>query len=356
MGKGNDKGLKLGQRFDVELTLQSIIELTGARHLAGTATHSFTGIAALGDAGPQDVSFLGNSKYVADFKSTLAGLVFVPAGIEDRPEGVILLEAENPSFAFGEVVKKLARRRSARQPGIHARAYVADGVVLDQLSVSVAAGAVIEAGVVIGDGSEIGPGVVIGEGVRIGNDCVIHANVSIREFCVLGDRVVLQPGCVIGSDGYGYELVNGRHVKIDQVGNVELGNDVEIGANTTIDRARFGTTFIDEGTKIDNLVQIAHNVQIGKHSIVVAQSGIAGSAQLGNYVTIAAQAGVAGHVKVGDQAVLLGRGGITKDLEGKQVYMGMPARPAKEEQKKLAALARLPKMMAEFKEFKKEAQ
>lgn len=351
-----DKNVKLGQLDGVELTLESIIELTGACHLSGTSDHAFTGIAALGDAGPCDVSFLGNSKYVSDFKSTRAGLVFVPEGVEDGPAGAVLLQAKNPSYAFGEIVNLLARRRGVGKPGIHARAYVAEGVELDPATVSIAAGAVIETGVSIGAGSEIGPGVVIGEGVRIGKDCLIHANVTVREFCVLGDRVVLQPGCVVGSDGYGYELINGQHVKIDQVGNVELGNDVEIGANTTIDRARFGTTFIDEGAKIDNLVQIAHNVQIGKHSLIVAQSGIAGSAQLGNYVTIAAQAGVAGHVKVGDQAVLLGRGGITKDLEGKQVYMGMPARPAKEEQKKLAALARLPKLIAEFKELKKTLQ
>ncbi|MGB0776104.1 MAG: UDP-3-O-(3-hydroxymyristoyl)glucosamine N-acyltransferase, partial [Akkermansiaceae bacterium] len=181
----------------------------------------------------------------------------------------------------------------------------------------------------------------------------LHANATVRERCLIGSRVILQPGCVVGSDGYGYELVDGKHKKIDQVGIVVIEDDVEIGANTTIDRARFGKTLIGEGTKVDNLVQIAHNVRIGKHCLIVAQCGIAGSSQVGDYVTFAGQAGTTGHVKVEDKAVLTARSVAMKDLDGGQVYMGMPARPLRQEQKKLAALARLPKLMAEVKELKK---
>jgi UDP-3-O-[3-hydroxymyristoyl] glucosamine N-acyltransferase len=159
------------------------------------------------------------------------------------------------------------------------------------------------AGAIIGDGTEVGPNAVIQEKVQIGKNCHVGANVSIRERCTLGDRVAIQPGVVIGSDGYGYEFSDGCHVKIEQVGIVEIHNDVEIGANTTIDRARFGKTVIGEGTKIDNLCQIAHNVIIGKHCLIVSQSGLAGSCRIGDYVTIAAQSGVAGHVVIGDKAV-----------------------------------------------------
>ncbi|HEY8961727.1 MAG TPA: UDP-3-O-(3-hydroxymyristoyl)glucosamine N-acyltransferase, partial [Luteolibacter sp.] len=196
---------------------------------------------------------------------------------------------------------------------------------------------------------------VVGEDAVLGRDCHLYANVTVRERCVLGDRVILQPGAVIGSDGYGYEFSNGRHLKIDQVGIVELGDDVEIGANTTIDRARFGKTVVGEGSKIDNLVQIAHNVVIGKHCLVISQSGIAGSARLGDYVTAAAQVGVAGHVSVGDKAILGARTGVTSNLEGGITYLGNPAVPFAQEQKTRALVRRLPKLVEEVRALKKGA-
>jgi UDP-3-O-[3-hydroxymyristoyl] glucosamine N-acyltransferase len=204
-------------------------------------------------------------------------------------------------------------------------------------------------GAIIGEGSEIGPNSVIGAGVVIGRDCHIMANVSIRERCVLGDRVILQPGAVIGSDGYGYELSGGRHVKIDQVGIVEIGNDVEIGSNTTVDRARFGKTIIGEGTKIDNLVQIGHNCVIGKHCLIVALCGVSGSTRLGDYVTMAGQAATAGHVTVGDKATIAGRTGVTTNLPGGETYAGFPAVPFKEEMKIRATVRRLPKLIERVK-------
>ena len=337
----------------MELTLNEIIELTGGRVVSGESSSNYAGLASLSEASATDVSFLGNEKYYQDYLTTKAGLVLAPSIVEQYPEGAVVLEVENPSYAFGLVVKKLASGQRVFKAGVHPAAWVADDVVFNPEKVSIKAGAVIESGCVIGDGTEINPGVSLAEGVKVGADCVIHANVTVREYCVLGDRVIVQPGTVIGSDGYGYELVDGRHTKVDQVGIVVLENDVEIGANTAIDRARFGKTVIGEGSKIDNLVQIAHNAVIGKHCLVVAQSGIAGSSELGNYVTIAAQAGVAGHLKIGDQAVLLGRAGAAKSLDGGQMYMGFPARPVKEEQKKMASVARLPKLLSEFKELKK---
>lgn len=337
----------------MELTLNEIIELTGGRVVSGESSSNYAGLASLSEASATDVSFLGNEKYYQDYLTTKAGLVLAPSIVEQYPEGAVVLEVENPSFAFGLVVKKLASGQRVFRAGVHPAAWVADDVVYNPEKVSIKAGAVIESGCVIGDGTEINAGVSLGEGVKVGADCVVHANATVREHCVLGDRVILQPGCVIGSDGYGYELVDGRHTKVDQVGIVVLEDDVEIGANAAIDRARFGKTVIGEGSKVDNLVQVAHNVVTGKHCLVVAQSGLAGSSELGDYVTVAAQSGVAGHIKIGDQAVLLGRTGAAKSLEGGQMYMGFPARPVKEEQKKVASLARLPKLLSEFKELKK---
>ncbi len=329
----------------MQLTIQEIMDLTGASLVQGGMDQVVTGVASLDEAGSEEVSFLGNEKYFQDFLGTGAGVVFVPGGLPQRPDGPVLLEIENPSYAFAAVVKVLAKRQRTVEYGVHAGAFVADDVVMNRDKVSVKPGSVIESGCVIGDGCEISSGVVICEGSRVGEDCLFYPNVTVREHSQIGDRVILQPGCVIGSDGYGYELVDGRHVKVDQVGVVVLEDDVEIGANTAIDRARFGKTVIGEGTKVDNLVQIAHNVQTEKHCLLVSQSGLAGSSKLGNYVTVAAQAGVGGHIKVGDKAILAGRAGATKSLEGGMVYSGFPARPMREESRKQGALSKLPKLI-----------
>lgn len=329
----------------MQLSISEILELTGGKLIQGEETEQISGVSSLDEADASEISFLGNEKYFADFLATNAAAVFVPAGLPKVPENVALIEVENPSFAFAAVVKALAIRLRKFTPGIHPRAYVADGVKLDPDKVSVKAGAVVEAGCEIGDGSEIGSNAVIYEGSKLGENCLVYANVTVREYCQIGNRVILQPGCVIGSDGYGYELVDGKHSKVDQVGIVILEDDVEVGANTAIDRARFGKTVIGEGTKIDNLVQIAHNVSTEKHCLIVSQTGIAGSTHLGNYVTVAAQVGIAGHLKIGDKAILLARSGVTKTLEGGQMYAGFPARQARKDQIKLAALSKLPNLI-----------
>lgn len=310
-------------------------------------------MAALDTAGPEDISFLGNEKYVPQFLATKAGAVIVPTGHDFGNHPSALVAVANPSLAFAEIVRHFAASAKPFEPGIHPGSHVDPSAVLDPSKVRVHAGAVVMAGAVIGDGTEIGPNAVIQEDARIGKNCHIGANVSIRERCVLGDRVAIQPGAVIGSDGYGYEFSEGRHVKIEQVGIVEIHDDVEIGANTTIDRARFGKTIIGEGTKIDNLCQIAHNVIIGKHCLIISQSGLAGSSRIGDYVTIAAQSGVAGHVFIGDKAILSARCGATTNLEGGMIYSGKPALPIREETKLQAHVRRLPKLMARVKALEK---
>ena len=340
----------------MKLVLEEIVTLTGGKVLQNGKHAEFSGMAALDEATSSDVSFLGNEKYYQDYLKTSAGVVFIPADVPEHPADVALIEVENPSYAFGKIVKHFARVQRTFTPGVHPSAYVADDVAFDPDAVSVKAGAIVESGVVLGKGTEVGAGVVIGERVQIGEDCVLHANCTVRENCVIGDRVILQPGCVIGSDGYGYELIDGKQEKVDQVGIVVLGDDVEIGANTTIDRARFGKTVVGKGSKIDNLVQIAHNVQIGEHSLIVAQVGLAGSSKIGNYVTLAAQSGCSGHITIGDKSVLTARAAAMKDIPGGGVYMGMPARPMREELKKMALISRLPKLVEDVKALRNKVQ
>ncbi len=338
------------------MRVSEILNLTGGKLVQGDEEAIFSQIASLNEATAGDISFLGNEKYLNDYMESQAGCVFVSEKVEPCNAEAVLVEVENPSFAFGQIVNAFTESANQWTPGIHPSSIIAEDVILDESLVQVMAHTAIAKGVTVGKGSSIGNGVSVGENVTIGENCKIYPNVTIREGCVLGDRVIIQPGAVIGSDGFGYEFVDGKHVKVEQVGIVVIEDDVEIGANTTIDRARFGKTVIGEGSKIDNLVQIAHNAKIGKHSVIVSQSGIAGSSEIGNYVTMAAQSGMAGHIKIGDKAILMARAGVTKNLEGGQVYKGFPARPVRAENRRLAVVSRLPKLIKEFKELQNQIE
>ncbi len=316
----------------------------------------YTGIGSLNDAGPEDVSFLGNTRYQPQLAETKAGVVLVPVGEFVVPDDCRLITVANPSASFSKLIAFFQSKASSFIPGVSLGAHVAESAALDPRLVQVSPGAVIEAGAQIGRGTIIGAGCLVGRDVKIGEDCLLHPGSIVRERCSLGNRVILQPGCVIGSDGYGFELVNGRHQKVAQVGIVEIQDDVEVGANSCIDRARFGKTIIGEGTKIDNLVQVAHNVRTGKHCLLVAQCGLAGSSSLGNYVTMAAQSGLAGHLEVADETVISAKSALMKSVTKPGVYMGMPARPMAGEQRKMAAIARLPKLREELQELKKKLE
>ncbi|MFD2258023.1 UDP-3-O-(3-hydroxymyristoyl)glucosamine N-acyltransferase [Luteolibacter algae] len=337
----------------ISLSLSELAQRIDGKIICGEAGSLFSGMAALDMAGADDISFLGNEKYLPQFLATKAGAVLVPTGYDFNTNGPALIAVENPSLAFGIVVKHFAAQAKSFRAGVHPSVSVSTNALFDPDKVCLHPGVVIMDGVSIGDGSEIGANTVIHENVVIGRDCNIGSNVTVRERSVLGDRVAIQPGAVIGSDGYGYEFSGGRHVKIDQVGIVEIGDDVEIGANTTIDRARFGKTIIGEGTKIDNLVQIGHNVVIGRHCLIVSQSGLAGSSKIEDYVTVAAQVGIVGHVVVGSKAILTARTGVTTDLEGGITYSGKPALPIKEDTKIQAHVRRLPQMLKRIKSLEK---
>lgn len=328
----------------ISLSLSELARRINGEILRGEAGSLFSSMASLDEAGPDDISFFGNPHYLPLFLSSSAGAVIVPAGHEFPEGSPALIAVANPTLAFSAVISHFATEITTFVPGLHPRSCIASSAIFSPKHVGIRSGAIVSDHVTIGDGSEISPNAVIHPHVIIGRDCRIGANVVIRERCVLGDRVIIQPGAIIGSDGYGYESVDGIHRKIDQVGIVEIGNDVEIGANTTIDRARFGKTMIGEGTKIDNLVQIGHNCVIGKHCLIVAQTGIAGSARIEDHVTIAAQVGIGGHITIGSHAILTARTGVTTSLEGGITYSGKPAIPLKEDMKIQAHVRRLPKL------------
>ena len=328
----------------MNITLAELASLTSGLLEGGAPELPISGAAALADATETQITFFGNLKYLPDLKKTRAAAVFVPT---DFAEAITpaLIKVPNPSLAFAQVLEKFAPPAVTYEPGIHSTAIIAADVTLGE-GVSIQPYAVIERGVTIGAGSVIGAHVYVGQESRIGDQCFLYPQVILRERTILGARVIIHSGTVVGSDGFGYEFSAGRHVKIPQTGCVQIDQDVEIGANVTIDRARFGRTWIQEGTKIDNLVQIAHNVVIGRHSIIVSQSGISGSSRLGQYVTLAGQVGLVGHIEVGDRAIVAAKSGVSKNIPAGETWFGYPASPIRESKERLAYINRLEKLYA----------
>ncbi len=329
-------------------TIAELAALVGGRVEGDPSPVPITGAAALAEAGEGHITFFGNARYLPALRACRATAVLVPMDC-DEPIAPVKIRVENPSLAFAKVLERLAPPRHLFPKGVHPTAVIGENVTLGE-DVTIQPYVVIEPGTKIGAHSFIGAHVYIGHGSTVGENCHIHPNVTIRERTLIGHRVLIHSGSVIGGDGFGFEFVNGRHVKIPQTGIVQLDDDVEIGANTAIDRARFGRTWIGEGTKIDNLVQIAHNVIIGKHSLIISQVGISGSTRLGEYVTLAGQVGVVGHIEIGDQVVVGAKGGVSKNVPAKAIIWGSPiAGPIKEEKEKLAYVNRLPKLFTRVK-------
>ena len=312
------------------------------------------GGAAIAEAGEGDVTFFGNAKYLAALKTCRATAALVPLDFtEEIPP--VAIRVENPSLAFSQLVEKFAPSPIAFRPGVHPTAVIGRDVTIEE-GASIQPFVVVEDGATVGAGSVIGAHGYIGHGTKVGQNCLLHPRVTVGDRCIIANRVILHSGVVLGSDGFGFEFSGGKHVKIPQIGIVQVDDDVEIGANTTIDRARFGRTWIGEGTKIDNLVQIAHNVVIGKHSLVIALTGIAGSVKIGNYVTIAGQVGIVGHIEIGDQVIVAAKSGISKNIAAKEVVWGSPSLPIREAKEQLAYMRRLPKLYDRVKKLELEKQ
>ncbi|MEO7167053.1 MAG: UDP-3-O-(3-hydroxymyristoyl)glucosamine N-acyltransferase [Spartobacteria bacterium] len=327
------------------LRLRELAGLCGGE-IAGDADCVIAGAASLAEATPGEITFYGNPRYLAAFRKTRASAAFVPADFTEQIVGAQIRVA-NPSKAFEQVVLRLAPEPIVFPPGIHPSAVIAPKASLGE-KVAIGACVVIEAGVQIGAGTRIGAGSYIGHETTIGAGSLIYPNVTIRERTKIGDRVIIHSGTVVGSDGFGFEMTAGGHHKVPQIGIVQIDADVEIGANTTIDRARFGRTWIQEGVKIDNLVQIAHNVVIGKHSIIVAQVGIAGSVRIGSGVVIGGQAGIIGHIEIDDGTMIGAQSGVSKSLHG-GTWWATPTVPLKEAKVQLAWVRRLGKLFERVK-------
>lgn len=320
-------------------TISQLAALVGGEVFSGSGDTVITGPAALDTAQPGEISFFSHPRYASDLKTTRASAVLVPADFSGETPATCI-RVENPSAAFTRITGEFIREPQPPPAGQHPSAVVHEGARVAP-DASIGENVVVMPGAVVGARSVLMAGSYVGRDARVGGDCLLHPGAMLCHGCVLGDRVILQPGVVVGSDGFGYETREGRHHKIAQSGIVVVENDVEIGANTTIDRARFGRTVIGEGTKIDNLVMIAHNVVIGKHCIVCAQVGIAGSAQIGNYVILAGQAGIVGHLKIGDGAIVGAQTGVSNDVEPGARVVGSPPRPIGEWKRSIVRVDKL---------------
>lgn len=309
----------------MNFTLQELAALTGGE-LVGDPSVVIDGVASLAEASEGKIAFFSNPKFLLQLRRTRASAVIVSPELKE-PLAAAQIRVVDPQLAFEQIVSQFSPPPVRYEPGIHPTAVIAADAKLGA-RVSVQPHAVIEAGVTIGDDTVIGANSYVGHGAVIGSDCLIYPLVMIRERTLIGHRVIIHSGAVLGADGFGFEVRDGRHSKIPQIGIVQIDDEVEIGANTTIDRARFGRTWIREGAKIDNLVQIAHNVTVGKHALIASQAGLAGSTRIGEHVMIGGQAGIIGHSEIGDRVVVGGQAAVTKNLAADSgIWWGTPAMP-----------------------------
>lgn len=336
------------------LTLASIAEQLG-RPFEGNGTIEIHGAAGLREARPSDISYLAIKKYRSHAENTLAGVVIVPESWDGNCQAA-LIRSPSPEADFSKVALQLAPPAHTPAPGIHPSAVIAEDAVLGE-DVSIGPHVVIEQGVLIGRNATIMAGAYVGVHVQIGDDCYLHPNTSILDHCVIGHRFIMHSGSVIGSDGFGYSVnAEGIRTKIPQIGIVKVGDDVELGASSSIDRARFGCTRIGNGVKIDNQVQVAHNVQVGDHAVMVSGVGVSGSTIIGDRVILAGMCGVAGHLTIGEGAIVGGLAGVTKDVPaGKYVY-GFPALPFDKASKIQAHVSRLPQLKERIEELEKRLE
>lgn len=335
-----------------KFTLLEIAKLVEGE-LVGDENIAITGISGIKEAKKGDITFLANSKYESLLETTEASAIItsnLPVNTS-KP----LIRTENPSFAFAKVMAIFAPDAIRHPQGISKQAFISPKAKLGK-NVAIGPFAIVEDNVIVGDDTIIYGNSYIGHDTKIGVKSIIYPNVSIRERITIGNRVVIHCGTVIGSDGFGFAKIRGVQEKIPQIGTVLIEDDVEIGANVTIDRARFDKTLIGKGTKIDNLVQIAHNVIIGENCIIVAQAGISGSTILGKGVILAGQAGLVGHISVGDGAVAAAQAGVTKSIPAHTMVSGYPARPHDVAKRVNACVQNLPQLYKRIKELEQKIE
>jgi UDP-3-O-[3-hydroxymyristoyl] glucosamine N-acyltransferase len=334
----------------VNLTLGEIAKLIDGE-VSGNSDIKITGISGIKEAVKGDITFLANSKYESLLAKTAASAVIVSKSINSSLKP--LVKTENPSLAFARVVNLFAPNTINHPKNIHSLSAISAKAKLGK-NTSVGAFTIIEDNVQIGDNTIIYGNCYIGHDTKIGAKCIIYPNVSIRERIEVGNRVIIHCGAVLGSDGFGFAKVKGVQEKIPQIGTVVIEDDVEIGANVAVDRARFDKTIIGKGTKIDNLVQIAHNVIVGENCLIIAQAGISGSTVIGKDVILAGQAGLVGHITVGDGAIAAAQAGVTKSIPAHTMVSGYPARPHDEAKRVNACVQNLPSLYKKIKELEEK--
>jgi UDP-3-O-[3-hydroxymyristoyl] glucosamine N-acyltransferase len=309
--------------------------------LAGNGNTRISGYAQLTEVQPGEISFVASAKHAKNLASCpAAALVVYP---EFTETGFNVIKVADPQFAFIEIIQRLNPVRQSLPAGIHASVIIGNSSSVGK-NAAIGPYVVIGADCKIGDNCVIHPGVVIEDGVSIGNDALIYGNVVVRYRSEIGSRVILHPGVVIGADGFGFRFENGIHKKIPQLGNVVIEDDVEIGANCAIDRGAIGATRIGKGTKLDNLIQVAHNVVIGQHTVIAAQTGISGSCNIGNGVVLAGQVGIADHLSIEDRVIVTAQSGVTKSIPARTIVSGYPARHHMQWKREEAVIRKLPEL------------
>jgi len=336
----------------MDLKLTEVAQLVDGI-IDGDASLIISGVAKIEDAQEGHISFLSNPKYYKFLETTRASAVFVS---KDFPTTTMtVVRTENPYYAFLTILQKFHPPYNSLTVGIHSSSVIDPSV---QLGSDVCIGPLVYIGKnsVIGDRVKIHPGVVIGDDVHVGDETILYPNVSIRERVIVGKRVIIHNGTVLGSDGFGFAREGQSYHKIPQVGIVVIEDDVEIGANCTIDRATLGETRIKRGAKLDNLIQIAHNVVIGENTVIAAQTGISGSTKLGNGVIVGGQVGFVGHIEVGDNTSIGAQSGVSKNLPPDSIYFGYPAKPIMQAKREEASLRKLPDIIKKMAELEKEIE
>lgn len=336
----------------MQRTLKQIAELLQAP-LEGNADAIVSHVAPLASADEQALSWLGDRKYLDQLATTKAVGVLIPDGIE-VPAHVAAIRVADPDIALTHLLSAMQPPRSQVPAGIADSAIIADEATVK--GAHIAEQVTVGFGSSIGAGSVLHPGVRVGRGVTIGRDCVLGSNVVIGDYSEIGDRVVIHPNSTIGTDGFGYLFRDGKHVKIPQIGIVVIEDDVEIGSNTCVDRARSGVTRIGAGSKIDNLAQIGHNVTVGPHCIIVAHTGISGSCTIGHHAVLAGQCGLADHVHIGAGARIGAQAGVINDVEPGRSVLGMPAIPARQFFRNAASLNKLGDALKTLRELNKRVE
>lgn len=334
-------------------TLKDIAQIVNGELKGGSPDTEVTDIAEIQTAQPDEVTFVGNAKYFNYLKTTQAAAVILPADYSG--DFTPRISVQSPQMAVRALVDIFRKTLAPAFEGIHPTAIIDETAELGS-NVTVGPHAVISRGTKVGKNTTLGANVVVGQECSIGDDCQVYANVTLYAKTILEDRVIVHSGAVLGSDGYSYVYDEGVHHKIRQVGRVRIERDVEIGANCTIDRAALGETIIGAGSKLDNLIQIGHNVKTGKGCLIVSQVGISGSTILGDYVTIGGQAGIIGHIKIGDGAVVASQAGVTKDVDPGVTVSGYPAKPHFQARRQEAYLRKIPDLAARIKALEEVTQ